>query len=247
MLFWIVAAFGLLAAAAHIADRAPRRPFLVWLLIFSFVGVLPGFTFREHYFILVLPAVACLFGAAVSVVRERWAAAPQAATAAAVGLVLIPLATAFAMEGAFYFWLTPEEACRHVYQENPFIEAVGVADYIRARTKPEDAIAVIGSEPEIYFYCRRPSATGFIYMYPSVEKQPYARQFQKQMIHEVEAARPKYVVFVNLKASWLPPPGADMTVAKWFIGYQSRELKLVGLVEVDRRQCASPTAGTRTT
>jgi hypothetical protein len=70
-------------------------------------------------------------------------------------------------------------------------------------------------------------------MYPLVEKQPYARQFQKQMIGEVEAAHPKYVVFVNLKASWLPPPEADMTVAKWFIDYQSRQLKLVGLVEVD--------------
>ena len=133
---------------------------------------------------------------------------------AAVAIVLIPLATAFAMEGPFYFWLTPDEASRHVYQENPFIEAIGVADFIRARTDPGDTIAVIGSEPEIYFYCRRPSATGFIYMYPLVEKQPYARQFQKQMIAEVEAAHPKYVVFVNLKASWLPPPGADMTVAE---------------------------------
>jgi hypothetical protein len=53
------------------------------------------------------------------------------------------------------------------------------------------------------------------------------------MIKEVEAADPKYVVFVNLKASWLPPPDADMTVANWFIDYQSRHLKMVGLVEVD--------------
>ena len=70
-------------------------------------------------------------------------------------------------------------------------------------------------------------------MYPLVENQPYARRFQKQMIAEVEAARPKYVVFVNLKASWLPPPGADMTVAEWFLDYQSRQLKPAGLVEVD--------------
>jgi hypothetical protein len=129
--------------------------------------------------------------------------------------------------------MTPEQACRHVYQENPFIEAIAVADYIRARTNPDDHIAIIGSEPEMYFYCRRPSATGFIYMYSLVERQPYARQFQQQMIKEVEAARPKYVVFVNLKASWLPPPNADMTVANWFMDYESRHLKLVGIVEVD--------------
>jgi 4-amino-4-deoxy-L-arabinose transferase-like glycosyltransferase len=233
VLFWIGAGFGLLAVPLTSRTRS-ASPFLVWLLIFSVVGLLPGFTFREHYFILVLPVVACLFGAAVSVARERVSRRfPKLATAAAVALVLIPLSTAFAMEGPFYLWRTPEEACRNVYQENPFIEAVGVADFIRARTNPDDAIAVIGSEPELYFYSRRPSATGFIYMYPLIEKQPYARQFQRQMIEEVEAARPKYVVFVNLKASWLPPPEADMTVANWFIDYQSRQLTLVGLVEVD--------------
>jgi hypothetical protein len=232
-LFWIVAACGLLALPFSARTR-DAGSFLVWFLFFSFLGVLPGFTFREHYFILMLPAVAFLVGAAVLVVRERLRPrSPRWATVAALALVFIPLATAFGKEGAFYLWLSPEEACRHVYQENPFIEAIGVADYIRARTTPDDAIAVIGSEPEIYFYCRRPSATGFIYMYSLIENQPYARQFRQQMIREVERARPKYVVFVNLKASWLPPPGADMTVAKWFIGYQSHQLKPVGLVEVD--------------
>jgi hypothetical protein len=233
VLFWIGAGLGLLALPLSSRTRA-ATPFLISLLLFSLVGLLPGFTFREHYFILVLPVVACLFGATVSVARERIGRhSPKLGTAAAAAIVFTPLATAFAMEGSFYFRLTPDEACRQVYQENPFIEAIGVADFIRARTNPEDTIAVIGSEPELYFYCRRPSATGFIYMYPLVEKQPYAGQFRKQMIEEVEAARPKYVVFVNLKASWLPPPGADMTVANWFIDYQSRQLKLVGLVEVD--------------
>jgi hypothetical protein len=233
VVFWILGGLGLLALPLTARTRV-AAPFLLALLLFSCVGLLPGFTFREHYFILVLPAVACLVGAAVLVAREHVGRRfPKLATAAAVALILIPLGTALAMEGPFYLWRTPEEACRNVYQENPFIEAIGVADFIRARTNPDDAIAVIGSEPELYFYSRRPSATGFIYMYPLVEKQPYARQFQKQMIEEVEADRPKYVVFVNLKASWLPPPEADMTVANWFIDYQSRQLKLVGLVEVD--------------
>jgi hypothetical protein len=53
------------------------------------------------------------------------------------------------------------------------------------------------------------------------------------MIKEVEAAHPKFVVFVNLNASWLPPPNADMTIANWFIDYQSRHLKLIGIVEAD--------------
>jgi Dolichyl-phosphate-mannose-protein mannosyltransferase len=234
ILFWIMAAFALIALPRDPRLRTAGR-FLLWLLVFSSVGVLFGLTFREHYFILVLPAVALLFGGGVSLVRGRWLPQnPRRALAAGLALVLVPLAASFANDGAFLFWMTPDQASRHIYEENPFIEAVGVADYIRARTTPDDVIAVLGSEPELYFYCRRPSATGFIYMYPLVEKQPYAGQFREQMIHEIEAARPKYVVFVNLKSSWLPPPDPDMTVANWFIKYQSRELKIVGLVEVDR-------------
>jgi hypothetical protein len=231
--FWILAGLGLLAIPLHPRTRA-AAPFVLGLLIFSFIGVLPGLTFREHYFILMLPAVALLAGAAVFVVRQRLLPrSPRLATASTVVLVLIPLSTAFAMEGPFYLWMTPEQACRHVYQENPFIEAIGVSDYIRAHSSPDDCIAIIGSEPEIYFYCRRPSATGFIYMYSLLEKQPFARQFRQQMIQEIEAAQPKYVIFVNLNASWLPPPDADMSIANWFIDYQRRQLKLVGIVEAD--------------
>jgi Dolichyl-phosphate-mannose-protein mannosyltransferase len=232
-LFWIVAAIGLMALPFGVRTREAAF-FLVWFVFFSFLGVLPGLVFRPHYFILMLPAIALLVGAAVCAARERLGPRhPRWATAVMLGLVLIPLSTAFAIEGAFYFWLTPEQACRRVYRKNPFVEAVAVADYIRARTGPDDSVAVLGSEPEIYFYCRRPAATGFIYMYSLLEKQPYAEQFRRQMIREVEAAHPKYVVFVNLDASWLPPPGADMSVVQWFLDYQRRQLKPVGLVEVD--------------
>ena len=95
--------------------------------------------------------------------RAALAAVSQCATACTLALVLVPLSAAFAREAAFYFWMTPQRACRHVYQENPFVEAIAVGNYIRAHTNPGDSIAIIGSEPEIYFYCRRPAATGFIY------------------------------------------------------------------------------------
>ena len=37
-----------------------------------------------------------------------------------------------------------------------------IARYIRERTAPGDRIAVIGSEPEIYFYAERNAATGHL-------------------------------------------------------------------------------------
>jgi hypothetical protein len=40
---------------------------------------------------------------------------------------------------------------RSVYTTNPFPEAVEVADYLREHGAPGERIAVLGSEPEIYF------------------------------------------------------------------------------------------------
>jgi hypothetical protein len=53
------------------------------------------------------------------------------------------------------------------------------------------SIAVLGSEPEIYFYSRRRSATGYIYMYPLMETHPYAAQMQQELINEIEAGKPQ--------------------------------------------------------
>jgi len=55
-------------------------------------------------------------------------------------------------------------------------------------------VAVIGSEPEIYFYAQRHSATGFIYTYSLMEEQRFALAMQKQMIREIEEAKPFRVV-----------------------------------------------------
>jgi hypothetical protein len=70
-------------------------------------------------------------------------------------------------------------------------------------------------------------------MYSLMERQPYARFFQQQMIDEIEAAHPKFVVFVNMPFSWLSQPERDSTIFDWFAQYQARELKTVGIMEVD--------------
>lgn len=80
---------------------------------------------------------------------------------------------------------------RAIYGRNPFQESVEVARYIRERTRPDERVAVTGSERQIYFYSGRRSATGYIYTYPLMELQPYATATQRQMIHEVEAVDPR--------------------------------------------------------
>jgi hypothetical protein len=103
---------------------------------------------------------------------------------------------------------------------------------LRAQSSPTDTIAVLGSEPQIYFYAQRHSATGFIYTYGLMEPQPYARQMQQEMIREIETARPKFLILVVASKSWLVGPDSDQTIFRWADAYCDANYEEVGLINI---------------
>ena len=120
-----------------------------------------------------------------------------------------------------------------MYGENPFPESIEIGEYIKNHSMEDDKIAVIGSEPQIYFYANRKSATGYIYVYGLMEPQEFASRMQREMIHEIENARPKYIVFVNVAFSWLSRPNSDTAILKWAPRYFDLNYRIVGLVEIN--------------
>lgn len=129
-----------------------------------------------------------------------------------------------------FFRSTPLQLCQVIYEDNPFIESLPVAQYIREHSKPDVRIAVIGSEPQIYFYSGRHSATGYIYTYPLVQSQPYAAAMQQEMIGEIEAGKPEYMVLVMYRFSWLSSPTSDRSIFKWADNYTQQFYELAGLI-----------------
>jgi hypothetical protein len=132
----------------------------------------------------------------------------------------------------FFFQATPVQACRMMYGINPFPESIGIAAYIKSRSTENDKIAVIGSEPQIYFYSNRKSATGYIYVYGLMEPHDYASKMQIEMIHEIEKARPKYAVIVDVPTSWLRRPDSNTTIFKWAEIYLSTKYRSAGFVDI---------------
>jgi hypothetical protein len=122
-------------------------------------------------------------------------------------------------------------ACRIRYPGNPFSESIEIAKYIKANSAPSDRIAVIGSEPQIYFYADRRSATGYIYTYGLMEEQKYALKMQQEMIGDIEAVRPKYLVYVDIGASWVRRTNSSMLIFDWYAQYRKR-YDLVGIVDI---------------
>ena len=200
----------------------------IWLFGFgvaSVLSVVPDFYFRRHYFLLMLPGVALLTGSAVSSLLQKRSQKSEADGAGRLGwpvwIYLTALAVTVITCAPVWFWLTPDQVSRVAYNANPFPEAEPVATYIRTHSPPDARLAVLGSEPELYFLSHRHSVTGFIYTYGLMEEQPYASQMQKEMIHDVEASRPEYIVYVNNFASWVPAPKADKGIFNWWDSYQT--------------------------
>jgi hypothetical protein len=205
---------------------------ILGLLLFSFLSICPGFYFREHYFILLLPAVAVAIGLAISS-ASRWIVAKKPR------LFFMPILLFIAACGhACYtqrnilFSLSPQQACRVVYGVNPFPEALKIAEYIEQHASKDATLAVLGSEPEIFFYSKLKSSTGYIYTYGLMEPQPYAATMQQQMIREIASVKPEYVVFVNIPTSWLVHPQSDKLIFDWFNRYAEENLEPVGLIDI---------------
>jgi len=215
---WAIAAVGAFAIVRH---RRWEAFFPLAFLAFSFLAVCAGLHFRSHYFILLLPAVSILAGAAMAI------GPTDARPILKPALVLSAFALALLFGRNFLFRMNPVEAARSVYGANPFPEAMELANYLRQTSRRDSRIAVFGSEPEIYFYSDRRSATGYIYAYGLVEPQKYARRMQQEMAREIERSQPEYFIYVRCPLSWLKSGKSDPWIFAWADQYLNNRYELV--------------------
>jgi hypothetical protein len=226
---WILAGLGIVGGLWNKRSRG-GAVFLLGLLAVSLLALSAGFYFREHYFIFILPAVSLLCGLAISTLSDFVASRSRVVGFTPLLVFCIALSQPILAERQFYFEVSATEASRIAYGSNPFPESVRIAEYLRDHSSPNDTIAILGSEPQIYFYSGRHSATGYIYTYALMEAQSYARQMQEEMISEIELARPRYLISVAMGASWARHSDSEQLIFTWANEYLNQYYKRVGLV-----------------
>jgi hypothetical protein len=233
-LLWLLVLLGL--PVLWLDKHARRRLIFVGMFfVFSFMAICPGFYFRPHYYILLLPAAALLAGISIAAINNHLTNRP---------LILkygIPLLLAgICVFGSIYqhrhflFNMTPIQLSRTVYGINPFPETLQIAQFVRANTEEKDRIAVLGSEPQIYFYSDRRSASGYVHMYALMENHEYAIEMQKEMIKDIESTRPKFLILVNVDTSWRETQIFHTLLLDWIQDYQAKHYRLVGMAEIYR-------------
>ena len=150
-----------------------------------------------------------------------------------LGAFGIGIGAALIGHGAVWLTLPLPQATRSVFGSTLFADAAQAADYLKSHTTKGARVAVLGSEPEIYFLSGRHSASGHIYMYPLMEEHPYALKMQNELIGEIERARPEYVIYVDDELSWLPRGGSKRRIADWWKDYWAANMDLALTLEVE--------------
>lgn len=230
---WLIAGIGL-SAPLWSRKARQRAVFTHGLFLFSFLSVIPGLYFRRHYFLLLVPSASLLFGMAVSAAQDKLAGLNRKGLAQLFPAVLsaVVLVGSFCWHGYFMMGKTPLDLSRYMNGLNPFPEALDVGSFIRENSSRDDRIAVIGSEPQIYFYSGRRAATGYIYMYPLMESHEFALTMQKDMLREIEEIKPKFLVFVHVDTSWGIHEGSQTMMLSWLDQYQSKYYWPVGVIDI---------------
>lgn len=91
--------------------------------------------------------------------------------------------------------IRPSKFTTYIHKvNNPFEEAVVVADELADISESTDTVYIAGHEPEILIYANRKSASKFIYAYPLVLNHPLKKKYQRQMMIELVKNKPDYIV-----------------------------------------------------
>jgi hypothetical protein len=135
-------------------------------------------------------------------------------------------------DGSVWFGLSPSKAVQSIYSTTLFDEARHAGEFVRTNYPTSAKMAILGSEPEIYFYAHKRAATGFMYVYPLMEPQAYALKMQEQMTSEITKGEPQCCIFIQDTLSWLTRPSSHHHLLDWWHDYSQRHLNLARVFDV---------------
>jgi hypothetical protein len=203
------------------------------LLIAGVIGLSVGFYFRPHYFILVLPAAALLFGIGIRFIFRLFSSAslPIVRYFPPIFIVTIAILGTIAAHWDVLYQFSPARVTMTVYHQHPFPYSILIANIIKEKTSREDRIAIMGNEPQFLFYSQRRSATSFIYTYSIAEDQPLAEQFRLEMMHQVESVSPKLLIYTNIQPEWYKKSKILEELDEWFFDYAKSNYTIIARFE----------------
>ena len=181
------------------------------LLLLAIPTIFPGRRFYGHYWLLLLPGLALLFGAAFYML-QNWISNSSKNSIATILVTAagITIALYHPMTHARQYWSPDiDQLVEYAFPGNPFNIHRKLADIAKPLMQEGDEFAVFGSEPEYYVYLNRNSPTRHFYTSMTSRPSPYSKGWQEEAWQDILKKKPKYVVFCHHPFSWMMKPDSD--------------------------------------
>lgn len=204
--------------------------------VFGALTVVPGNHFYGHYFLQWVPTVCISAGAffyALEDLIQHKLNLKKASRYAALGILILASYSNMNALKKYYFNVNSTQLLRQVYGLNPFPESKVIADKLNTMLRPEDKIAVFGTEIQMYFYTNKISpsrfaGSGALLEFPVAK----ADDWQKEFINDVEKANPRFLVFYSHAISWLANPKVNNLIFPWFDKFSAEKYNLIGYADM---------------
>lgn len=200
---------------AHTTGRGRAVFWLAWLGL-SFMAICAALNFYEHYFVWWLAPLAGAGGVGGGWLlgRARRIGAP-AGMSAAVSLVAMLTVPTLAFNGDVWLARDSGRMASQLYGANVFAESPALARLIRDGSEPQERVLILGTEPQILFHAGRRSVTRYIIMYPLFGPYADALGRQQEVMTDVAADPPRWIVDVRLPNSRTPHPDRPLDLERF--------------------------------
>ena len=233
--FWIISFFG--TATVFLTNLSFWKKMLIaGVNIAGFLTIVPGYHYYGHYFLQWIPAVslcAAIFIFSVQDILKNKFKLKYGTTVLPLIFIILPVITNLSAKSKYYFNPNQTQILREVYGINPFPESMVIADKLNTLMKPEDKLAVFGTEIQMYVYTNKKSpsrfaGSGALLEFPVAQSEDW----QKEFIGDVEKAAPKYLVFFSHPISWMASSKSKNLIFPWFDKFSAANYRLIGYADM---------------
>jgi hypothetical protein len=203
MLFWALGGLGILALLLR-GLNLKLNIALVGLLLFSFLTIVPGQRFYLHYWIQFVPAVALVI-ANLFFQLEKLGQKAGFGVFKNLSFPIAGLSILVVMATSAPLWLNGNSTSimRTMYGGNPFPEHQLISRLIASNIQPNETVAVMGSEPQLYVYLKRKAPSRHFYLAFLSSKHRFIEEWQEEALQGLTTQKPDYIVYNIVPISWM--------------------------------------------
>lgn len=227
--FLVLAAGGLIFLLSDLKKHFHSKSlFLIVLFTMSLLSVFPGNRFYGHYWITTLPAVCILIAASLFFAERTGKKVMKLLT---FGIVSIVIFVHIFSNKNLYLVSNPDQIYRKIYGDNPNYAVRPIVRYLKKQLRQDDELFVFGSEPQVYYECRKIPAVRHSYIGTVHVPGPTNEPYQNEVLQYLDSKRPDFLLHIQYAYSIFMTPESSRKLYNRIFSIEDSQYRKIAIGE----------------